>query len=354
MSVFNIWDQARNTSFIRKSAEGILEREPRPVPQLSTFRTVQDDKISLGTMEIRAFGKGRFKAFGATPPIFVPKVRYTESEIELVQIHEMSPVDERLLRRLRLGDDMQKERAGADILLRARSLAIRGERQSDWMVMTALLTGQLPIAFEDEAEQGFVIDYGMDDSHLATVTTPWSNLADATAIDDMRAWQLLLADDAGEYGIHFWMNSTTYDYVIYGAQAREILTGTDRGQLIATVDDIKARMYEPERVTFHITDAGYLEETAGYEKGRAAHTKWFADDQVLVTTSDPFNGEPICEHFDGMVAVPVSEFAEPQLRQGPQDWVKLDTDALTTYWHDARTRMPRLNLPENVVSADVS
>lgn len=354
MSVFNIWDQARLTAFTRRSAEGILEQEARPVPQLSTFRTVRDDKIRLGTMEIRAFGKARFKAFGATPPIFVPRVRYTESEIELVQIHEMRPVDERLLRKLELGSEEQQARAGADIALGQQALAIRNERQSDWMVLTALLSGQLPIQFEDEAEQGFVIDYGMKETHLASVTTPWSNLADATAIDDMRAWQQLLADDAGDYGIHFWMNSTTWDYILYGAQAREILTGTDRGQLIATVEDIKARMYEPQRVTFHVTDAGYLEETAGYEKGASAHTKWFADDQVLVTTADPFNGQPICEHFDGMVAVPVSEFQRPALRQGAQSWIKLDTDALTTYYHQASTRMPRVNLPDNVVSADVS
>jgi hypothetical protein len=153
--------------------QGILEAEPRPAPQLSTFVPIQDDKIRLGTMEIRAFGKARFKAFGATPPIFVPRVRYTESEIELVQIHEMRPVDERLLRKLRLGDDLTRERAGADIALGQQALAIRNERQSDWMVMTALLTGQLPIQFEDEASQGFVVDYGFkattSDGHHSVV-----------------------------------------------------------------------------------------------------------------------------------------------------------------------------------------
>jgi hypothetical protein len=316
MSVFNIWDQARLTAFTRRSAEGILEGEPRPAPQLSTFRQ--------------------------------------ESEIELVQIHEMRPVDERLMRKLRLGSSSEQERAGADIALGQQALSIRGERQSDWMVLTALLTGQLPIQFEDEGGQGFVVDYGMKATHLATVTTPWSNLALATPIDDIRGWQQLLADDAGDYGIHIWMNTTTWQYILYGAQAREILTGTDRGQLIATEQDIRDRLWAGDRVQFHITDAGYLEETAGYNKGRGAHTKWFANDQVLITTADPFNGQPICEHFDGMVAVPVSEFAEPQLRQGAQSWIKLDTDAITTYYHQASTRMPRLNLPDNVVSADVS
>jgi hypothetical protein len=354
MSVFNIWDQARLTAFTRRSAQGILEAEPRPAPQLSTFVPIQDDKIRLGTMEIRAFGKGRFKAFGATPPIFVPRVRYTESEIELVQIHEMRPVDERLLRKLRLGDDLTRERAGADIALGQQALAIRNERQSDWMVMTALLTGQLPIQFQDEASQGFVVDYGFKANHIVTVTTPWSNLASATPIDDIRAWQQRLADDAGDYGIHIWMNSTTWSYVLFGAQARAILTGTDRGQLIATEDDIKARLWAGDRVQFHVTDAGYLTEGAGYDKGRGAHTKWFADNQVLITTQDPFNGQPIVEQFDGMVAVPVSEFQEPALRQGAQSWIKLDTNELTTYYHQASTRMPRVNLPDNVIAATVS
>lgn len=354
MSIFNIWDQARNTAAIQQSTVGILSDLPRPVPQLSTLRTIQDDKIRRQGMEIRAFGKARFKAFGATPPIFVPKVRYTETEIELVQVHEMSPIDERLLRKLESNDDEIKQRAGADILLRGRALQLRNENQSDWMVMTAILTGQLPIAFEDEGEQGFIIDYGYDPTHLTTVTVPWSTLATATSIDDMRATQVKLADDAGEYGIHFWMNSKTWDHVIYGAQAREILTGTDRGQLIATVEDIKARMYEPERVQFHITDAGWLDEGAAYNRGRQFHTKWFPDDTVLATTSDPFSGEPLVEHFDGLVAVPTSEFAPPQLRQGAQSWTKLDTDALTTYWHQACTRMPRVNRPECIVVMDVS
>lgn len=354
MAIFNIWDQARLTAFTRASVEGILEQEPRPAPRLSEFVPIQDDKIRLGGMEVRAFGKARFKAFGATPPIFVPKVRYTESEIELVQIHEMRPVDERLLRKLNLGDDDTRARAGADIALGQQALSVRNERQSDWMILTALKTGQIPINFEDEAGQGFVIDYGFKTTHMMTVAVPWTNLASAKPIDDMRAAQQLLADDAGDYGINFWMNSKTFDYVLYGAQAREMLTGTDRGQLIATVDDIKARMYDPQRVNFNITDAGYLDETAGYAKGRGAHTKWFADNQVLVTTQDPFNGQRICTMFDGIVAVPVSEFQQPALRQGPQSWIKLDTNELTTYYHQASTRMPRVNLPDNVAAITVA
>lgn len=352
MSIFDLWDQARNTAVINRSVQTVMEQQPRPAAQLAPVIPVTDDKIKLERMEVRAFGKARFKAFGATPPIFVPRIRYTEEEIELIQIAEMSPVDERLLRKLESTDDKIKSRAGADILLRGRALQIRNERQSDWMVLTAFLTGQLPVQFEDEPGQGFVIDYGFDPSHLATVTTPWSDLVDGTPIDDMRAWQNLLADSAGDYGIHFWMNSTTWDYVIYGAQAREILTGTDRGQLIPTVADIKARMYEPERVTFHITDAGYREESAGYGRTRTTHTKWFADNQVLVTTDDPFEGERLAEMFDGLVAVQ-TDWNKVDLRQGPQSEVQVDRSK-THYWIQTSTRMPRINRPECIVSADVS
>ena len=72
----------------------------------------------------------------------------------------------------------------------------------------------------------------------------------------------------------------------------------------------------------------------------------------LLGSDDPFEGEPLIEVFDGMVAVPVSEFREPDYRQGQQNWIKLDTDSLTTYYHFASTRMPRINRPECIAILD--
>lgn len=355
MSIFDIWDQARNTRTVNRAVATRMESMPRPAMEIATLVPIQDDKIKLDRMEVKAFGKGRFKAFGATPPIFVPKVRYTEEEIELIQLAEMSPVDERLLRKLESTDEQIAQRAGADVLLRATALQVRNERQSDWMVMTALKTGVLPVSFEDEPEQGFVIDYGFDPSHLVTVSNAggWDDLSTSTPIDDLRAWQQLLADDAGDYGTHIWLNSKAWDKLIYSAQAKELLTGYDgRAQFIPQIDDVRARLWAPDRVQFHISDAGYRDEAAGYERGENMHQKWFGDHEVVVTTDNPFEGEPLIEQFDGLVAVQ-SDWNKLELRQGAQSEVQVDRSK-TTWWIQTSTRMPRVNRPECIVSADIS
>jgi hypothetical protein len=147
------------------------------------------------------------------------------------------------------------------------------------------------------------------------------------------------------------MNSNPVRGLVESAQAKELLTGTERAQFIPERADIVRRLYEPTRVQFHVSDSGYRDET--YERGLSAHTKYIPDGKIIATTDDPFEGEPLVEVFDGMVAVPVSEFREPDYRQGAQNWIKLDTDSLTTYYHFASTRIPRINRPENIVVMDV-
>jgi hypothetical protein len=349
---YDIWAQAANTALVQAATQTAIELQPRPARELSSLVPTTEDKLSLSTAEIKAFGKGRFKAFGASSPVYVPKIRYTDTEIELVQLSEQSPIDERELRKLESQDAGIRRRAGADMVLRAQALQIRNENQSDWMVMTAILTGQLPINFEDEPGQGFVIDYGYTTEQKMSVDNAWSNPATGTPIADMRAMQKQVANQCGAYGIDFWMNTDTYQGILDSDEATELLTGTDRGQRIATIDDIKQRLYEPEQVTFHITDAGYRDESAGYERLIDAHTRWFPTNVVLCTAGNVFEGRPLVEQFDGMVLVR-TDFKSRELRQGAQTQYKMDdSDTLSVY--QTSTRMPRINKTEAIVVADVS
>lgn len=350
MSLFDIWNQAHYQRLVTVALQTKLEAASPVVRSLYTTVSTTEDKIRMERAEIKAFGYAKPKAFGATPPIFVPKLRYSELEVELLPIHEMSPIDERTMRKLLSKDADIKKRAGADQVLRAQALATRNELGWDVLTMNAILTGQLTALFEDENGAGLVIDYQYDPTHFVSVAAPWNALTTSKPIDAMRAVQLQLSNDTGDYGIHFWMSSNTARGIFESTQAKELLTGSERAQYIPERADIVKRMYEPERVQFHITDSGYRGET--YDRGLNAHTKFIPDGKVIVTTEDPFEGEPLIEVFDGLTGVPVSEFQPPDFRAGQQNWILLDTKSLTTYYHNASTRIPRINKPECIVIMD--
>lgn len=348
-TIYNIWDQARNTARIRMSAQTVLEQQPRPARQLSTMRSTTDDKIVMERMHVAAAGLAPYKAIGATPVIYAPRFKFVENAIELIQISEMYPIDERKYRLLASADPKLAERAGLDIQLADRNMAIRNENRSDLMVMTSILTGSLTIGFEDELDQGLTISYDYAGTHFVNATD-WNVPSTATPLTDLRATQQLLADDAGDYGIHFWMNSETYEDLIWSDQAKSLLTGSDRAQNIPQRADLGARLLEGERIVWHVTSAGYRAENS-YTRGRSGITKWIPDNKVIMTTQDPFEGEPIVEMFDGLVLVRTG-FDTRTLRQGNQTYAKID-DSDTLYNVNTSTRMPRINRPECIAIMDV-
>lgn len=352
MSIFNIYDQAHMTRLVQVALKTRME-ELNPLPRsLYTLVPTTSDKIKMEKVETKTFGHAVVKAFGASPNVYVPRVRYTESEVELLPMHEKSPVDERLLRKLEDPDPEISQRAGADTVLRATAIQARNELGWDIYAWQAITTGYLDITFKDEPDQGLTIDYGMPPgNHIDG--SDWSNPTSAVPLDDIKAVQLYAANLVGDYAIKIKMNSNTMRWLIESDQAKELLTESSGRQKIPTIEDITTRLYEPSRVVFEVSDSGYRDGET-YERGLGIHTKWLADGQVLFTTADPFEGEPLVEVFEGRTAVPVSEFAAPDLRTGPQTWVKLDTDSMTTEYHFASTRIPRVNRADCIFVLDAS
>lgn len=348
--IMDIGAQARNTAIIRAAAQTVLENQPRPARQLATMVPTKDDKIKLRRMTIGGAGLAPLKAIGATSPIFAAKMRYSEEFIELVQIAEHSPIDERVRRNLLSDDPEIADRAGIDLTELARIMFLRNENRSDLMVMTAILTGQLQIVFEDEPSQGFKIVYDYLSTHMVN-GSDWTNPTTATPIVDLEATQLLLGNDAGEYGINFWMNAQTAHNLVWSDEAKGLLTGFDgRGQYIPTYSDIGRRLREPDRIQWHVTDSGYRNE-GEFLRGRSVLNQWIPNNVVIMTTSDPFEGEPLCEMFDGLVQVRTA-FDQLTLRQGQQSFAKID-DSDTWQWHQVSTRIPRINRPECIAVIDV-
>jgi len=350
-SLFDIYSQAPNTALIRRMAQTVMEQQERPARQLATLTPTRSDKIKLERMEIAAAGLAPMKAIGASPPVYAPRIAYDQTFIEMIQIHEKRPIKERLMRELGSIDPDVVMRAGADILVSGRQMALRNANRSDYMVMTAILTGQLPLVFEDEEDQGMTIIYDYDPAHFVDGSS-WANVATGTPVSDMKAVQELLADSSGGYGVHFWMNAETGHDMIWSNETKALLTGFDgRSQFIPNFADITRRMFEPDKIQFHITNSGWRTE-GSYLRGRSAHNKWIPDNKVIVTTADPFEGEPIVEMFDGLVYVR-SAFDKMDVRLGEQSWARI-TDDDTYNWNHCSTRIPRINRPECIAILDVA
>lgn len=341
--------QARNTAIIRAKGQTTLESRPRPARMLATMTPTKDDRIMKRRMTIGGAGVAPLKAIGASPPIYTAKMFYDETYIDLVQIAEFGPVSERLRRLLNSDDADLRLSAGLSITDLGARMFLRNENRSDLMVMTAILTGELEIEFEDEPGQGFKIVYDYDSTHMVNGSN-WNVASTGVPLTDLRAGQELLGDDAGEYGIHFWMNGHTWENAVWSDQAKDLLTGTERGQYIPTRTDMNQRLHDPERIVWHVEDGGWRDE-GEVERGFSSMNKWIPDDVVVMTTSDPFEGEPIVEMFDGLVEVR-SGWDVLQLRPGQQSWARID-DSDTYQWHQASTRMPRINHPECIAVIDV-
>lgn len=342
MPIFDLGSQARNTAIIRTAALSTLEQQPRPARQLATMVPTKDDKIQLRRMQVGGAGLAPLKAIGASTPIYTARVRYTENYIELVQIAEKAPIDERTRRLLESTDEDIRMRAGMSIQEIGQRMFLRNENRSDKMVMDAILAGQLVIEFDDEPGQGLTLVYDYDPTHFINATD-WNNPTTGTPITDLEAAQVLLGNSSGGYGIHFWMNGETFRNAVWSDEAKVLLTGSERAQRIPTLNDINTRLREPTQVQWHVTDAGY--QTAdSFTRGISSINKWIPDNIVIMTTADPFEGENLVEQFDGQVLVRTG-FDSVQLRPGQQSFAKID-DSDTYNWHQVSTRMPRINRPE--------
>jgi hypothetical protein len=86
--------------------------------------------------------------------------------------------------------------------------------------------------------------------------------------------------------------------------------------------------------------------------GRPALTKYLPDYKVLVTTNYTIDGHNIADTLDGQVTVS-SGYNSVDIRQGFQAEVLLDHLSKTHYLRAASARIPRLNLPDTVLSATV-
>jgi hypothetical protein len=340
-NVFDVFARGAITDIVRRQTLTAWEQAPFIGDQIAPLVPVYDSVVKREIAEIAAFGLGQFKAPDASPPLYAPRLTYTEEVTELLHIDEMTEIKESLWRRLTSSDDNIKAAAGVELLTNAKVLQLRNERRTEWMRWQAFKGGPLVITYPDDGQQ-LSITYNYLAGHKPVSAIAWTDRTNSTPIDDLRAWQQIVGNDTGVYASKLHMNTNTWQNIMRSNQARGYLTPTDRNLFVPKMEDVQALLWgNPDII---VTDTGYRDESANYNRGQGAITKFLPDGYVLMTNDYMFEGEPIADVCDGPVAVSES-YNTLALPQGPQSEVIIDHRSKTHYFRQASTRIPRLRRP---------
>lgn len=357
MAPFNIWDSATNTELVNRAVTTALEDENLVGPTIAPLVPVTDRRIKRGIVEVEAFGMGPFKARGATPPIFIPKITFSEEFIELAHLDEMTPIEEDEWHDLTGDNDYLKNRAGLEILKRAQILQLRNERRTEWMRWQAF-QDDLTVTMVDEASQAYKLKYGIPPGNKLTVSPLWSSRTTSTPITNLRAAQKLLFTKLGYWGSEIYMGADTWEDMQYSKEIRDLLKPNDAASafFIPTVQQVESLLYGgangPDRprpgmppTTVHITNAGFRDTTAGTKRGAEAMTYYLPEGKVMITTKATISGEKIADMPDGRVAVTTNGGPPLVWKQGTQSETMYDLMAKTHFFRQASARIPRINVP---------
>lgn len=360
LNVFDVFEQAGFTDLVRRRLQTMWETIPAIGDTIAPNVPVYDRTIEREIAEVASFGVAQYRAPDASPALYSPQNRYTQEVTSLLLIDEMQRIDEDLSLKLTSKDPDIRARAGVDLVTSATILQLRNENRTELMRWTAFLGNTLTVNYPHSGQQ-VTITYNYTANHKPSAAIPWTDRNNATPIDDMIAWQTQIATDLGFYGSRFHMNTNTWLTLQRSNQARGYLTEGDRNVFLPKAADIEGLLLGStpsdaqggriaESPTIIVTDAGYRDVTAGYNRGSSAMTKYIPDGQVLVTAPYVFEGEPIADCADGMVAVR-QDWARLSWLQGMQSEIILDHH--TYFFRQASARFVRLRRPEAFLTATV-
>lgn len=345
---FDIWDQAVLTDLINRPLQTQFEDQPRLGDLLMPIKPIQSRFAKLRVAQTLAFGVGQFKAPDATPALYSPDQTWREEVIELLLLEEMHRISGETWLLLNSSDENVRKGAGVDLVERGRILQLRNERLTEKMRWEVLTTGKLNITYPSGAF--LPILYG--NNLFPTVGTPWSTVASADPISDIRTWSNSLAAASGYYGVRLHMSSETYDYLVRNANVKSYLTATNRSMLIPTKEDILTLLRDGTDITIY--DNGYRAEGVGSDRGVPnSLTRFLPSGKVLMTTEYSIEGQRIAETLDGQVLVN-SGYNNVAIRQGPQSEVMVDQFSKNHFFRVASARIPRLIYPECFLCATVA
>lgn len=382
--VFNLWDQAVLTSMVTEAVDNLLVNTDRVAPHFAQMEPTQLRKIAKGRVKMHAVGKGRgVLADDATPPIYRPEIRFTEEAFTLMRLSEMTPVEESLRAQLMLnGTDpesvAQRDRAGADIITRIRTIAARQETLSDWLTMQAVLNGQLDVKVANPAGQSTMTDFVIDYNYPAGAITQAPTSFDQTGakpVDVLRTAQQQVKNYSGRYGTDFTLSSELWNMIVTHPDTlsrfifREI--GNFNGQV--TIEMINTLLWDRDNIVWNITDSGWFDESAAYGSSPFGFldvdkTRWVPKTQFVCMapgtaissagastqaggqppadgTPDP---DPFMSMYDGMVFVPTAWNDGEYRGPGAQTYQQMLQGNFTFHYRWEARRMPMIHHPERI------
>lgn len=338
---FDIWDQAVMTDLITRPVVTQWEDQPRLGDLLAPVRSLPGRSAKLQVRQTLAFGKGQFRAPDASPALYKPNQTWRQEVISLVLLEEMERIGEEQYLLLNSPDENVKRAAGVDLVERGQILQSRNERLTEWMRWQAF-QGNLTIPYPGGQE--LFIDYGYQSNQKPTAATPWSTVASADPIGDMKSWAATIAANSGYFGIRFHMSSETWEYVVRNTGLRALLTATNRTMLIPTKQDVLNLLRDGTDIVIY--DNGYRDDTQGSARGIPnSLTRFLPPGKVLVTTEYQIEGRSIAETLDGQVVVG-SGYNSVSIQQGAQAETILDNLSKNHFMRVASARIPRLIYPE--------
>jgi hypothetical protein len=362
MAVFDLFDQATLTDVVRlplqRSTATAGEDGAKLGEVIAPFKSLQSRVARMQVMDVIAFGLGQFKAPDATPPLYKPQTEWKEQVIELVLLEEMERISGEDWLKLHSSDPVISRVAGATLVERGQILQLRNERLTEWMRWQAF-TGSLTVTYPTGSQ--LYIDYGLPPTHKPTVSTLWSDVANADPVTDIQAWSEVLAADSGFYGNRLHMNSKTWDYLIRNTKIKNMVNFY--APSAPTINrPTKALILElftsfATNVEIVIYDNGYRAEgLSGFVAPPAQITKYLPDGFVLMTaggSSYAVDGDPIADTLDGQVLVG-EDFDHAGIRQGVQSEVIFDNMSKNHFFRQASARIPRIRHPECFLYAKVA
>lgn len=384
MQPFDLWDQATITEWVRLATDQVFGLNERIAARFAPLTPTRLEKISRGSVRVRAVGRGAGPiADDATPPIYRPQIRFDQEAFSLMRLTEMTPVEESLRRQLELnGTDAEsqaiRDRAGADIITRARAIAVRQETLSDYLVMQAVINGSLQIQVPNPPGQNamttMVVDYEYPTGALTQAPTSFDNLATAKPVDVLRAMQQQIKNQTGRYGSQFWLSSEVMNYILQADDtvARFNFNTGDNSPPQVTEEMLKRLLFSPTSnqvgsdqnplpsdITFNVTDDGWLDEAAGWGSDTfgigfldADKTRWIPKDRIICMIPSP-DGDPFASMFDGMVPVQTSWDDFQYRGPGAQSYWQLLQGNLTRHYRWEARRFPMIHRPERICVAKV-
>lgn len=360
INVFDIYQQAAITDLVRRNLLTVLETVTDIGANIAPLVPVYDRTIKREIAEVAAFGVGQFRAPDASPKIYSPRINYTQEVTELLLLDEMTEIKEDLWLRMTSPTPAIQARAGVDLVTNGRLLQMRNERLTEVMRWAAFKGEPIIVNYDPSSTgaptQQLQITYNYIGTHKPSSGVPWTDRVNSTPIDDLRAWQQIVANDLGVFGSKIHMNSNTFQYLQRANQTRGYLTPTDRNISLAKAEDVLALLWGStasddqnagvaEKPEIIVTDAGYRDETQNYNRGLGAVTRFLKNGEVLVTGPYTFEGDPIADVADGLVALSES-FNSLRWAQGPQSEIIVDHRAKTHFFRQASARFVRLRRPE--------